>query len=61
MLKLGFLGYRQFKPSFAHSLHHIDNYAKALDEIFEMIASEKWRELNELENAHSSFKRLTSE
>ncbi len=61
MLKLGFLGYRQFKPSFAHSLYHIDNYAKALDEIFEMIASEKWRELNELENAHSSFKRLTSE
>ena len=38
MLKYGILGFRQFKPSFAHSDKDIKNYSKAVDNIFKEIS-----------------------
>ena len=42
MLELGFLGYRQFKPSYAHSFINLDDYEKSVDEIFYLISTNKW-------------------
>ncbi|MCH7536042.1 MAG: hypothetical protein IH948_09955, partial [Bacteroidetes bacterium] len=61
MLKRGILGYRQFKPSYAHTNKEIDLYSKAIDEIFQKIANEKPDKLLSSPVAHSGFARLTSE
>ena len=61
MLKYGILGFRQFKPSFAHSDKDIKNYSKAVDNIF--------KEISDLGNNlpingelhHIGFQRLTKE
>jgi hypothetical protein len=61
MLKLGFLGFRQFKPSFAHSLNDVDLYAEAVDEVFSIIAKTPAQQLLTTPTAHLGFHRLTKE
>lgn len=61
MLKRGFLGFRQFKPSLAHSSQDVERYAGAVEEVFELIRSTKPESLLETPMAHSGFHRLTKE
>ena len=61
MLKRGFLGYRQFKPSFAHKVSDVEKYSEAVDKIFEKIAKRDPNNLLDTPVAHTGFKRLTSE
>lgn len=61
MLKHGFLGFRQFKPSFAHSLKDLELYADAVDIVFSKIAKTPAQELLTTPIAHSGFHRLTKE
>ena len=61
MLKEGFLGFRQFKPSLAHSKHDLDLYAKAVDRVLGLLATDP--ECMELDTPkhHAGFQRLTKE
>jgi glutamate-1-semialdehyde aminotransferase len=61
MLKLGFLGFRQFKPSYAHSNKDLSLYADAVDIVFEKIAKSSAKDLLTSPVAHSGFFRLTKE
>jgi glutamate-1-semialdehyde 2,1-aminomutase len=61
MLKRGFLGYRQFKPSFAHTKKDVNTYATAVDEIFEQISASKPFNLLKSAPAQQGFHRLTKE
>lgn len=61
MLKRGFLGFRQFKPSLAHDDNVINRYEQAVDEIFEIIARDDSTKYLETPVAHTGFKRLTTE
>ena len=59
MLKRGFLGYRQFKSSFSHTKKDLSKYAKAVDEVFQIIANNS--SVLNTPPAHSGFTRLTNE
>ena len=59
MLKRGFLGFRQFKPSYAHNISTLKSYEKAVNEIFEIISNDKIK-LNTPKH-HLGFSRLTKE
>ena len=61
MLKEGFLGFRQFKPSLAHSDDDLDRYALAVDKIYAILAAD--RECDDLDTPkhHAGFQRLTKE
>ena len=61
MLKLGFLGFRQFKPSYAHSFKDLKLYSNAVDLVFEKIAKTSIDEMLKTPVAHSGFFRLTKE
>ncbi len=61
MLGHGFLGFRQFKPSLAHTAADVDKYAVAVDAVFKKIASHDIHELLSSPVAHSGFYRLTKE
>ncbi len=61
MLKRGFLGYRQFKPSFAHKEREVQLYAQAVDEVFEIISKTAPEALLSTPPAHEGFYRLTKE
>ena len=61
MLEHGFLGFRQFKPSYAHSSEDVQRYAKAVDIVFGEIASHDHSNLLVTPIAHSGFFRLTKE
>lgn len=61
MLKRGYLGYRQFKPSLAHKDDDIVKYRTVVDEVFEYISRDKLGKKLTSPLAHSGFKRLTSE
>ena len=61
MLKLGFLGFRQFKPSYAHSMKDVELYSTAVDLVFEKISKHSPESLLNSPIAHSGFKRLTKE
>ncbi len=61
MLKRGFLGYRQFKASYAHSVEDVENYTKAVDDIFREIARRDPSSLITTPPARSGFYRLTKE
>jgi glutamate-1-semialdehyde 2,1-aminomutase len=61
MLKYGFLGFRQFKPSYAHTLGDVHNYGIAVDKVFEQISSTPINKLLISPVAHLGFKRLTEE
>jgi len=60
-LKRGFLGYRQFKPSLAHTDDDINLYSQVVDEIFEAIGNTDQAELLTIAPAHQGFHRLTAE
>lgn len=61
MLKHGFLGFHQFKPSFAHTLEDVKAYADAVDDIFEKISRNDPSTLLKISPAHQGFQRLTKE
>lgn len=61
MLKRGFLGFRQFKPSFAHDAHSLDVYASAVGEVFSELASDATCAKLDTPPHHSGFQRLTKE
>lgn len=61
MLKLGFLGFRQFKPSYAHSNKDLKLYSTAVDLVFEKISKTSPQDLLKSPIAHSGFFRLTKE
>jgi glutamate-1-semialdehyde aminotransferase len=61
MLKHGFLGFHQFKPSFAHTMQEVELYAEAVDEVFALIAETEPENLLSTPVAHSGFHRLTRE
>ena len=61
MLNRGFLGFRQFKPSFAHSSDDVRKYKKAVDEVFKKIATTPIDKLLHTPIAHSGLHRLTKE
>ena len=61
MLKRGFLGFRQFKPSFAHKKEDISLYQKAVVEVFSLIAEDPTASQLDTPVHHSGFQRLTKE
>ena len=61
MLKRGFLGFRQFKPSFAHDAHSLDVYASAVGEVFSELATDVTCAKLDTPKHHSGFQRLTKE
>ena len=61
MLKRGFLGFRQFKPSFAHDAHSLDVYASAVGEVFSELAADVTCAKLDTPKHHSGFQRLTKE
>ncbi len=61
MLKHGFLGFRQFKPSYAHASDDVDRYMGAVDDVFAEIATRDPITLLDTPPAHTGFFRLTRE
>jgi glutamate-1-semialdehyde 2,1-aminomutase len=61
MLEEGFLGFRQFKSSFAHTLVDVGQYGDAVDLIFSEIASLDHHKILKTPVAHMGFYRLTKE
>lgn len=61
MLKEGFLGFRQFKPSLAHTDNILNNYENAVNRVFKILASDINCNLLSTPKHHSGFKRLTKE
>lgn len=61
MLKEGFLGFRQFKPSQAHSQSDLNQYAVAVSKVFERIASDPECLALDTAKHHGGFQRLTKE
>lgn len=61
MLALDFLGFRQFKPSYAHSAEDVQRYAQAVDAVFAKLAATDHSSLLQTPVAHSGFHRLTKE
>tara|TARA_B100001142_G_scaffold330044_1_gene395850 strand:- start:29238 stop:30563 length:1326 start_codon:yes stop_codon:yes gene_type:complete len=61
MLKHGFLAFRQFKPSLAHTDQDIDSYEKATKETFTLLSSLSEARIAESPLAHDGFSRLTKE
>lgn len=61
MLKEGFLGFRQFKPSFAHCAADINAYKISVNRVFMELANDvDCKELSTPKH-HSGFQRLTKE
>jgi len=61
MLQRGFLGFRQFKPSLAHSDVELEKYRNAVESVFEVLSRLPKDQILNSEPAHTSFKRLTEE
>jgi len=61
MLKEGFLGFRQFKPSQAHSQPDLNQYAVAVSKVFERIAADPECFALDTAKHHGGFQRLTKE
>ena len=61
MLKRGFLGFRQFKPSLAHQAADLDQYQLAVAEVFALLAANPDASQLETPVHHSGFQRLTKE
>jgi len=61
MLKRGFLGFRQFKPSYSHQDKDLELYNIAVKEIFKMISRDIDCKKTNYQSQHSGFQRLTSE
>ena len=61
MLQLGFLGFRQFKPSLAHDQGCLDAYSVAVHEVFRTLDSNDTAIELVTPKHHSGFQRLTKE
>ena len=61
MLQHGFLGFRQFKPAYAHSVADVQAYASAVDQVFAALAGRDPEQLLNTPPAHAGFHRLTKE
>jgi len=61
MLKEGFLGFRQFKPSLAHTDIEISKYNKAVKKVFNIISQDLECKNLISPKHHLGFKRLTKE
>ena len=61
MLKEGFLGWRQFKPSYAHSKKIIDQYSLSVKKVFKAISEDPKGKRLDTPKHHSGFQRLTKE
>ncbi len=61
MLRRGILGFRQFKPSFAHDAQALDAYALATAQVFSELASDVECKNLDTPKHHSGFQRLTKE
>jgi len=61
MLRHGFLGFRQFKPSLAHTNEDVARYALAVDQVFGELARRDHSHLLATPIAHNGFHRLTKE
>ncbi len=61
MLGHGFLGFRQFKASYAHSEEDVQRYALAVDSVFKELATRDPDQLLSSPLAHIGFHRLTKE
>ncbi len=61
MLKRGFLGFRQFKPSLAHTTNDVEKYERAVDDVMGKIAKSPLDKLLNTPIAHSGLHRLTKE
>ena len=61
MLQRGFLGFRQFKPSLAHSSDELKQYAQAVNEVFQLIKGLPDDQMISSPVAHTGFHRLTKE
>jgi glutamate-1-semialdehyde 2,1-aminomutase len=61
MLKRGFLGFRQFKPSYSHDDDVIKKYESAIKEVFKIIKNDPESVLLDTPVQHMGFTRLTKE
>jgi hypothetical protein len=61
MLKKNILGFRQFKPSFAHSDHDIEIYKESVRNVFEILSQKNNEDLLSVDSAHTGFSRLVKE
>ena len=61
MLKRGFLAFRQFKPSLAHSEEVLHKYSKAVDEVLNVIKDDPNSSSLITPKHHTGFQRLTKE
>ncbi|MFZ4108550.1 MAG: glutamate-1-semialdehyde aminotransferase, partial [Candidatus Planktophila sp.] len=61
MLKEGFLGFRQFKPSLAHNSEVLDLYESAVGRIFAALADDLECLKLDTPKHHAGFQRLTKE
>jgi glutamate-1-semialdehyde 2,1-aminomutase len=61
MLKRGFLAFRQFKPSLAHSEEVLQKYSKAVDEVLNVIKNDTNSSSLITPKHHTGFQRLTKE
>jgi glutamate-1-semialdehyde aminotransferase len=61
MLQRGFLGFRQFKPSLAHSDVELEKYKNAVDDVFSLLSKLPNDEIISTSLAHTGFHRLTKE
>jgi len=61
MLKRGFLAFRQFRPSLAHSDSDIEKYKTATRETFMLLSKLPPDKIIDSPVAHEGFQRLTKE
>ena len=61
MLQRGFLGFRQFKPSLAHTDKELNKYATAVTEVFSLLSRLPEEKIAISKVAHTGFKHLTKE
>ena len=61
MLNHNILGFRQFKPSFAHSQGDLDQYRRAVSKIFSLLSELPQDNLLDTPVAHNGLFRLTKE
>jgi glutamate-1-semialdehyde 2,1-aminomutase len=61
MLKRGFLGFRQFKPSLSHTGKELKLYEQAVNDIFKLLSLGPEHYETDFLNHHDGFKRLTKE
>ena len=61
MLRRGFLGFRQFKPSLAHTEEEMKRYKEAVSDVFKLLSSLSDDKIISSPIAQKGFYRLTKE